>query len=967
MIVTWYNYLMDNSDLLEKSLRTSFIDKNYLSPEEYHARLLCNDPEQNEKIISHLLRSLQNCDEFYFSVAFITMNGLIMLLKVLRELKKRGIRGKILTTDYLNFNDPAALRKLLTLDNVEVKVFDSGDFHTKCYIFKNADMYNIIVGSSNLTAGALTTNTEWNLKISSLREGDIASSALSEFKKNWNNASELTPEWITEYEERFKKIQSIRAQRNKTIEKTSGSASILAPNKMQSAALDRLAELRIKNISKALIISATGTGKTYLSAFDARAFNAKRLLFIVHREQIAKSALESFKRVFGDSRTYGVLTGGQRDLGADFIFATIQTLSREDCYRGIDPELFDYIIVDEAHRASAQSYRIVFDYFKPKFLLGMTATPERSDGASTYELFDHNIAYEIRLQDALASDMLCPFHYFGIAELAIDGVEIDDNASFNYLTSDERVRNVIEYAKYYGYSGDRVKGLIFVSRTKEAIELSRKFNELGFRTIALVGVNNHQERQDAIRRLETDINDNNALDYIFTIDIFNEGVDIPKVNQIIMLRPTQSAVIFVQQLGRGLRKAANKDYVVVLDFIGNYNNNFMIPIALSGDKTLNKDTLRKAVIAGSPTIPGCSTISFDEVAEKRIFESLNKTNFSALKILRAEYLQLKEKIGHIPTMMDFYRLGSIDPNIIIKSSNSYYEFLQKFKENVEELSIEEIALLRYASIEFGDGKRPSELVILQSLLDYESVDFDYIRRALSAYREYSDLDIISAINVMNGSFLTDPSKKRYSSLYFCDFENGRISRSDVFHKNLSENLRHYLKDLTDYALLRYEDNYFVANSDSDLKLFEKYSRRDACRLLNWEHDDSSTVYGYRIKHNTCPIFVTLNKDENISESTNYDDKFINRSYFSWLTRSNVTLDSTEVVKLRNAENNKLKIHLFVKKANAEGTDFYYLGEAHPEHFAQQYMDSGNKKLPVVNIRLRLANCVREDVYDYLTR
>ena len=342
MIATWYNYLMDNSDLLEKSLRTSFIDKNYLSPEEYHARLLRNDPEQNEKIISHLLRSLQNCDEFYFSVAFITMGGLIMLLEVLRELKKRGIRGKILTTDYLNFNDPAALRKLLTLDNVEVKVFDSGDFHTKCYIFKNADMYNIIVGSSNLTAGALTTNTEWNLKISSLREGDIASSALSEFKRNWNNASELTPEWITEYEERFKKIQSIRAQRNKAIEKTSESASILAPNKMQSAALDRLAELRIKNTSKALIISATGTGKTYLSAFDARAFNAKRLLFIVHREQIAKSALESFKRVFGDSRTYGVLTGGQRDLGADFIFATIQTLSREDCYRSIDPELFDY-------------------------------------------------------------------------------------------------------------------------------------------------------------------------------------------------------------------------------------------------------------------------------------------------------------------------------------------------------------------------------------------------------------------------------------------------------------------------------------------------------------------------------------------------------------------------------------------------------------------------------------------------
>lgn len=284
------------------------------------------------------------------------------------------------------------------------------------------------------------------------------------------------------------------------------------------------------------------------------------------------------------------------------------------------PDYFDYIIIDETHKAGAESYRKIINYFQPKFMLGMTASPERTDGYDIFQLFDYNIAYEIRLQHAMEEDLLCPFHYFGVTELKIDGEIIGDSTEFRYLVSSERVNNIIEKAEFYGHSGDRVRGLIFCSTNKEAEELSNEFNSRGYKTIALSGANSQDEREAAIIKLEQDKLEGH-LDYIFTVDIFNEGVDIPKVNQIIMLRPTQSAIIFLQQLGRGLRKAEDKEYLVVIDFIGNYQKNFLIPIALSGDKTYNKDTLRRYLSEGNRIIPGCSTIHFDEISRKRMLQT----------------------------------------------------------------------------------------------------------------------------------------------------------------------------------------------------------------------------------------------------------------------------------------------------------------------------------------------------------
>ena len=284
---------------------------------------------------------------------------------------------------------------------------------------------------------------------------------------------------------------------------------------------------------------------------------------------------------------------------------------------------FDTIIIDEAHRIGASSYQSIVEYFEPKFWLGMTASPERTDSYDVYEAFHHNIAYEIRLQQALEENLLCPFHYFGITDLQINGETIDEKTGlkdFNKLTSDERVNYVMKQIEYYGYSGDRVKGLMFCSSKNEAILLSEKFNKRGYQTTALTGEDSQEKRELAIEKLvSNDIN--NKLDYIFTVDIFNEGVDIPEINQVVMLRPTESPIVFVQQLGRGLRKANEKEYVVILDFIGNYKNNFMIPIALSGDRSYNKDNIRRYVLEGDRVIPGASTIHFDEISKKRIFSA----------------------------------------------------------------------------------------------------------------------------------------------------------------------------------------------------------------------------------------------------------------------------------------------------------------------------------------------------------
>ncbi|MGL6247583.1 MAG: DEAD/DEAH box helicase, partial [Culicoidibacterales bacterium] len=373
-----------------------------------------------------------------------------------------------------------------------------------------------------------------------------------------------TEQFITEYEQ----IYNQTSQSWQAVTQPQPVIQELKPNTMQIQALRAIDRLYDAGEKRGLLVSATGTGKTYLSAFHVKRKNPQRFLFLVHRETIARAAQASFANVLGSDVALGLYTGTQKD-EADYLFATIQTMSMPEHLAKFASNYFDYIVIDETHRAGAKSYQAIMNHFQPRFLLGMTATPERTDGFDIFSQFDHNLAYEIRLQEALAQEMLCPFHYYAISELELDGEVIDEKSEFNRLVQTERIDHVYKQMKFYGCDDGNVRGLIFCSRNEEAEFFAKALNSYGLRTLALSGATPEIQRREAIQRLELPETDSQKLDYLLTVDIFNEGIDIPAVNQVVMLRPTQSAIIFVQQLGRGLRKTEGKEYLTVVDFIGN--------------------------------------------------------------------------------------------------------------------------------------------------------------------------------------------------------------------------------------------------------------------------------------------------------------------------------------------------------------------------------------------------------------
>lgn len=526
---------------------------------------------------------------------------------------------------------------------------------------------------------------------------------------------------------------------------------------------------------------------------------------------------------------------------------------------------------DEAHHVPADTYQKVMKHFTPKLWLGMTATPDKRDdnieGRNVYELFDHQIAYEIRLQQAMEENLLCPFHYFGITDLAIIGDDEEASRDFSVLTSDERVKHIINEADYYGYSGDKVKGLIFCSSIKETEELSEKFNHMinpstgqKFRTIALNGSASEQERQNAFERLamnkEDATADHEPLDYIFSVEILNEGVDIVEVNQVIMLRPTQSPIVFIQQLGRGLRKAYGKEYVVILDFIGNYNNNFMIPIALSGDRTYNKDNIRRYIMEGGRVIPGASTVHFDEISRKRIFVSVDKANFSDIKLIRENYTNLKNKLGHIPRLLDFDDYGEMDVIRIFDNNSlgSYYKFLVKYeKEYKIRLSENEEKVIEFVSKKLANGKRIQELRMLKRMLAYArgSSKLGLFAGLSEDMKEYGKIvsqnQKENIVNVMTNEFPAGSGKKTYSQCVFIEDDGTDYKPTKTFMQMLlNDKFYEMLQELVEFGIRRYERNYKNTYKQTDLVLYQKYTYEDVCRLLNWEQNEVPlNIGGYK--------------------------------------------------------------------------------------------------------------------------
>lgn len=961
-----------NYQNIQSGLSTAFLDKNMSSNVLYRPQFISNDYKNGRKVLSTIEDELLHCDSFLISAAFITMGGITPLLQTLRTLEDKGIKGKILTTDYLAFSDPKALDKLATFSNIELKMYlvpdSKNGFHTKGYIFQSNEIYKILIGSSNMTNTALTTNREWNTKIVSTKSGEFVSEMLDEFEKLWNHPNTYSYNaFIGAYRVHYEEYKKVKQK-----EEIKLPSKQLIPNSMQQAFISSLRNIRNSNESKALLISATGTGKTYASAFALQDQNPKKALFLVHREQIAKQALQSYRNVFGDTKTFGLLSGNSKDTDVDYLFATMQTMSKKEVYSSFAPDTFDTIIIDEAHRIGAKSYQEIMEYFKPKFWLGMSASPERTDDFDVYAAFDHNIAYEIRLQQALKENLLCPFHYFGITDFLTDGNETDFT-DFNYLTSNQRVDYIIKQTNYYGYSGERVKGLMFCSSKKEAAALSERLNLRGYRTLALSGEDSQEKREDAIDRLVSNTR-SDYLQYILTVDIFNEGVDIPEINQVVLLRPTQSPIVFVQQLGRGLRKSQDKEYVVILDFIGNYKNNFMIPIALSGDRSYNKDNIRRYVLEGERIIPGSSTIHFDEISKKQIFASIDK--LSGIKtFIKESYKNLKYKLNRTPLLMDFLSNHEVDPLVILKEYKTYYKLLESIDASSIEkpLNDKELTVLEYYSSIIANSRRPIEAELLNQIINLYTIEpFDLLNQINSKYNTQFNMNHLnSALSNITGNFIkTSAEKDKYTLLNSVILHNDdKLSISNDF-KNILTNtqFKEYIQDLIDVCI---EKNKSLRNKKKDtfgFIMYEKYSRRDVCQLLNHIKDDASTMYGMKqLNKNTC-MFVTYHKADGINGAEyldgkpNYSDSFMDSQTFMWNSKIGNGPESKYMKEFTSGETKRL----FVKKSDGEGTDFYYMGTFEIDNIKGTTKKNNKGVLqPICDVTLKMNESIREDIFDYL--
>lgn len=984
-------------DEMRLGFETAYINGNIASNLAFKPQFVSNNYKEGKKVLSSIEDELLACDQFQISVAFITLGGIEPLLQTLKELEKRNIPGEILTTNYLNFSEPKALEKLNDLKNITLRMYDvdaaDEGFHTKGYIFRKEEVYRIIIGSSNMTKYALTTNREWNTRVVSTEQGEVAREIVSEFEELWTSPYTLSfDEFFENYKEKY---QIIKKQRE--IAKQDSLPSIekyrLQPNSMQIGFITNLKKILASGEERALLISATGTGKTYASAFAMRELGFKRVLFLVHRGQLARQTKKAYEKIFANTLSMGLVGAGYYEYDADYVFAMVPTLNRDEHLLKYKKDEFDCIIVDEAHHVPANTYQKIMKYFTPKLWLGMTATPDKRDdsieGRNVYELFNYQIAYEIRLQQAMEENLLCPFHYFGISDISmLDDKHIKTKRiterDFNMLTGDERVKHIIEQADYYGYSGDRVKGLIFCSRIDESVELSNKFNQIinpengeFFRTISLNGDASEEERQNAFERLamneEDATKDMQPLDYIFSVEILNEGVDIVEVNQVIMLRPTESPIVFIQQLGRGLRKAEGKEFVVILDFIGNYNNNFMIPIALSGDRSYNPDTIRKYVISGNNTIPGASTVHFDEIAKDKIFASIDKIR-GMKTIIKDSYMSLKNRLGRVPYLIDFYENGEIDPLVIIREYRTYQCFLEATEKELYfgRISKDELMILEYLSKTVLSGARPYELEILRHMLRNGEVSFDEMREEFVDKYGY-EIDISSydnAVDVLQGKFVSKEEEyKKYCHMDILSYDAKRmIRRLEAFTKRIRhDEFYKQIDDIVEVGLRRYRDKYSDSNgTEMPFVLYEKYSRRDVSLLMNCGRDLSSTMYGMKRIGDDAFIFVTYHKEtaddrEYVDGKPDYADAFEDNMIFKWDSQMGRGVDSSYVADVADAK----RKHLLVKKSDAE-TNFYYVGQFDVIDIKPaRKKDNSGKERDIAKFQMKMHHPVRDDLLRYL--
>lgn len=686
---------MAQSDTAENLRNTSETER--ITQEIWSTDVMTGGSDRRMQLYYQLIQSLKKADSVDIIVSFLMESGVKMLLEELDNALKRGAKIRLLTGNYLGITQPSALYLLKKKlgSRVDMRFYNEKDrsFHPKSYIFHYRGYNDIYIGSSNISRSALTSGIEWNYRFSSVSDPKnyekfyqvfedlfehhsiiIDNEELKRYSQNWHRPA------VAKDLERYE-----YSHQNEENESEDTKVRLLyEPRGAQIEALCALEDTRAEGAKRALVQAATGVGKTYLAAFDSKSY--ERVLFVAHREEILKQAAASFRNV-RNSEDYGFFTGEEKSTDKSVIFASVATLGRSEYLseKYFAPDYFQYLVIDEFHHAVNEQYQRIVKYFKPHFLLGLTATPERMDGRNIYELCDYNVPYEISLKDAINKGMLVPFHYYGIYDdTDYSGLHLIRGRYDEKELNETYIGNVHRHDliyKYYCKYGSK-KALGFCCSRAHAEEMAKEFCERGIPSVAVYSNANgtySEERGKAIEKLKS-----GEIRVIFSVDMFNEGVDITSVDMVMFLRPTESPIVFLQQLGRGLRRSKGKEYLNVLDFIGNYEKAGRVRFLLTG-RTLGKNEYYNP--ADRSAFPDDCLIDFD-MKLIDLFSEMDKKHLKIKDQIRNEYYRVKELLGRIPSRMDLFTY--MDDDIyrvaITHSKDNPFKRYLDFRKELGELS-----------------------------------------------------------------------------------------------------------------------------------------------------------------------------------------------------------------------------------------------------------------------------------------
>ncbi|WP_075721477.1 DEAD/DEAH box helicase family protein [Roseburia sp. 499] len=806
--------------------------------------VMTGDRNRNRFLYYQLKMSMLKAKQIDIIVSFLMESGVRMLLKDLKAALDRGVQVRILTGNYLGITQPSALcliKKELG-NRVDLRFYNekARSFHPKSYIFHFENASEIYIGSSNISRSALTSGIEWNYRFSSLTDEKnyrlfyetfvdlfehhsiiIDDAELNRYSKNWHKPAVAKD---------LAKYDSLEDTEDTKVE------VLFQPRGAQIEALYALEDSRAEGATRGLVQAATGIGKTYLAAFDSAKY--ERILFVAHREEILKQAAVSFRNV-RHSEDYGFFYGKQKTVDKSVIFASVSTLGREE-YLSEDyfaPEYFDYIVIDEFHHAVNEQYQRIVQYFKPQFLLGLTATPERMDGKNIYEICDYNVPYEISLKEAINKGMLVPFHYYGIYdETDYSGLHLVKGRYDEKELNETYIGNVRRYDliyKYYmKYRSKRALG--FCCSRQHAEEMAREFCSRGIPSVAVYSDANgefSEERERAIERLK-----NQEIRVIFSVDMFNEGVDIASLDMVMFLRPTESPIVFMQQLGRGLRTYRGKEYLNVLDFIGNYQKAGLAPMLLSGGKSSDE---KRAYEYNEMEYPDDCIVDFD-MRLVDIFKELDKKSVSIKERIVKEYYRVKDLLGNrVPTRMELftYMEDEVYQYCMKHAKENPFRRYMDFLNNLHELSEEEERLYSgigrefISMIETTDMQKVYKMPILYSFYNDGNIKMAVTEEdVLKSWKSFFDTgtnwkDFADNISYEDYKKMTDkqhlskaksmPIKylKASGKGFFIEKEGYALAlREDLKDIVQMDALRNQMKDILEYRTMEYYRRRYLERS-----------------------------------------------------------------------------------------------------------------------------------------------------------